>query len=175
MIKISIITIILSLLFITDCVNRTSLSDKQIQVCKQVITGYVSERSANLSEGYEHQALTENILKTYCYENSDGFSSKHYKVYIIKEMPEFTSIKYDKKNSENKESYGVDRWGKCSKFEFELCAQCYGRVTLEGVEYFEKPKVLKDSYLMIFDHGKPKIALLGFWEFIYEKSGIDSK
>ena len=167
--KILILPLIFCLLVITGCANKTKLSEKQIAECRQVIEKYFADRSEDLSGGYEHRYLDKNIRIKYCHEKVAGEGSKHYYVFITSDIPEFVSWEYDKESSEDEKSYLVETIGKCSKFKFRFHVVCYGEVDLEHIEYYEQPKVFDTVFLMLFEHGKPKIAEVGYIDFVYEK------
>lgn len=164
----TLVFLLLSLLFFS-CRNDKVLSERQVAGCRQVIEDYLADRSEDLSGGYEHRYLDKNIRIKYCHEKVAGEASKHYYVFITSDIPEFDSWEYDKKSSEDEKSYLVETIGKCSKFKFRFHVVCYGKVTLDKVEYYDEPKVFDTVFLMLFEHGKPKIAEIGGLRFIYEK------
>ena len=164
-----LIPFLLFLFLFFSCSNKTELSEKQIAECMELMESYFADRSENLSEAGENRFITKDILKKYCHENVGGDGSKHYKVYITKKNPEVVSWEYDKRNSEDENTYGVEQMGKCSKFNFRFRVLCYGKVTLNDVEYYDEPKVLDTVYLIVFEHGKPRIAEVGYIDFVYEK------
>ncbi len=167
--KILILPLIFCILVITGCTNKTELSEKQVAECRQVIENYFADRSVNLSDGDYYRYLSMDIIKKYCHEKFDGYGSKVYHISITKETPEYVSCEYDKKASEDENNYWVDRIGRCSKFEFRFHVICIGEVTQNDVEYYDEPKVFDTVFLMLFEHGKPKIAEVGFIDFVYDK------
>ena len=166
--RLFVLTLLLFLL-LSGCTNGTELSENKVAACRQVIEDYFEDRSVDLSEGYEHRYLDKKILKKYCHENVCGEGSKQYYVFIAKDYPKFISYEYDRKSSEDENDYLVKTIGKCRKFNFRFQVLCCGKVTLNQVEYYKEPKIFDTEFLMLFEHGKPKIAELGFIQFVYEK------